>query len=395
MLNYTDFLIETYDVHHTAKSKEVFLLACAEKGGASLEESESLQYFISEGLIDDLFETCLSLNEESFADKFKALAAAAQEKIKEKGKDYAKKLGDKSKAALKFGGKILTPLKGVLEKVKAILQKAWEYIKEMAKATVEKAKDAILPKIQHLLKNSDKKRDLVDEVKNLGSMAASMAKFVNTGFVGALASAGQKAATTEESLYIQAFESAFFYAAAETLNEGFTVEDILTECELFESDDHGTSKGGIHIPFISSIMSKLSHFPPFSVFHKIEAAVEKTAAKGLNKISILATKIADAPGPFEFPVVAGLFAIVIGHIAEEQLHHLLDLTEAGEKLLGFAIPGFGLAMKIMKYGGLGLALYGVIQHVIGGDKKDGDHKEHTEEKPKEENLKKKNNEKTN
>ena len=117
MLNYTEFLIETYDVNHTAKSKEVFLLACAEKGGASLEESESLQFFINEGLIDTLFETCLSLNEESFADKFKALAAAAQEKIKEKGKEYADKLGAKSQAALKFGGKLMAPLKSVLRSI--------------------------------------------------------------------------------------------------------------------------------------------------------------------------------------------------------------------------------------------------------------------------------------
>ena len=91
MLNYTDFLIETYDVQHTAKSKEAFLMACAVKGGASLEESESLMFFINEGFVDDLFETCLSINEESFADKFKALADAAKEKIKEKGKEYADK----------------------------------------------------------------------------------------------------------------------------------------------------------------------------------------------------------------------------------------------------------------------------------------------------------------
>ena len=47
MLNYTNFLLETYDVKHDAKSKEAFLMACAIKGGASLDESESLQFFIN------------------------------------------------------------------------------------------------------------------------------------------------------------------------------------------------------------------------------------------------------------------------------------------------------------------------------------------------------------
>ena len=378
MLNYTNFLLETYDVQHDAKSKEAFLMACAIKGGASLDESESLQFFINEGFIDDLFETCLTLNEESFADKFKALAAAAKEKIKEKGKDYADKLGAKSQAALKFGGQIMAPLKTVLGKVKEILAKVWEAVKSMAKSAVESSKEKLLPKIENLVKDSDKKRSLAEEAKNLSVMATACVKWATGDYVGDLAKGGVKAATTEESLtYDRAFESAFYYAAAETLNEGFTLEDILIECKLFENA-HGEAKGGIHIPFISSIMSKLSHVPPFSVFHKIEAAVEKSAEKGLNKVSILASKIAGAPGPFEFPVVAGLLAIVVGHIAEEQAHHLLDITEAGEKLLGFAIPGFGLAMKLMKYGGLALALHGVIQHLVGGDKKEEDNKD---EKP--------------
>ena len=378
MLNYTNFLLETYDVQHDAKSKEAFLMACAIKGGASLDESESLQFFINEGFIDDLFETCLTLNEESFADKFKALAAAAKEKIKEKGKDYADKLGAKSQAALKFGGQIMAPLKTVLGKVKEILAKVWEAVKSMAKSAVESSKEKLLPKIENLVKDSDKKRSLAEEAKNLSVMATACVKWATGDYVGDLAKGGAKAATTEESLtYDRAFESAFYYAAAETLNEGFTLEDILIECKLFENA-HGEAKGGIHIPFISSIMSKLSHVPPFSVLHKIEAAVEKSAEKGLNKVSILASKIAGAPGPFEFPVVAGLLAIVVGHIAEEQAHHLLDITEAGEKLLGFAIPGFGLAMKLMKYGGLALALHGVIQHLVGGDKKEEDNKD---EKP--------------
>ena len=384
MLNYAEFIIETYDVRHTAKSKEVFLLACAEKGGASLEETESLQFFINEGLIDTLFETCLSINEESFADKFKALAAAAQEKIKEKGKDYADKLGAKSQAALKFGGKLMAPLKSVLGKVKEVLLKVWNLAKDTARASVEKAKEKIKAKIQPYLKDSDKRKKITEEGKNLAVMGGAVAKWATGDFVGELAKGGEKAATTEES-YMQAFESSFYYAAAETLKENYSIDDILSECELFESD-HAEAKGGLQIPFISSIMSKLAHMPPFSVFHKIEAKVASAAETGLERMSILATKIASAPGPFKFPVVAGLVGIAAGYLAESTFKKgVMDLQGLAEKGLGFAIPGFGMAIKFMKYGGLALAVYGVINELVGGDEKKEEPKEETpnEEKPKE------------
>ena len=377
MLNYTDFLIETYDVQHDAKSKEAFLMACAVKGGASLEESESLQFFINEGFIDTLFETCLTLNEESFADKFKALADAAKEKIKEKGKDYIDKLGVKSQAALKFGGQILGPLKNVLGKVKEILLKVWNLATDAARSSVEKAKEKIKEKIKPYLKDSDKRKKITEEAKNLAAMGSAVAKWATGDFIGELAKGGQKAATTEESYdYFIAFESAFYYAAAETLNEGYTIDEKLIECELFESG-HAEAKGGLHIPFISSIMSKLAHMPPFSVFHKIEAKVAEAADTGLERMSILATKIAGAPGPFKFPVVAGLVGIAAGYLAETAFKSgIISLQDLAAKGLGFAIPGFGIAIKFMKYGGLALAVHGVINELVGGEgKKEGPKKE--------------------
>jgi hypothetical protein len=385
MLNYTNFLIETYDVQHNAKSKEAFLMACAVKGGASLEESESLLFFINEGFIDDLFETCLSLNEESFADKFKALADAAKEKIKEKGKEYADKLGAKSQAALKFGGQILGPLKNVLGKVKEILLKAWNLAKDAARASVEKAKEKIKEKIKPYIKDSDKRKKISEEAKNLAAMGSAVAKWATGDFVGELAKGGQKAATTEESYdYFAAFESSFYYAAAETLNENYTIDEILAECELFESE-HAEAKGGLNIPFISSIMNKLAHMPPFSVFHKIEAKVADAADTGLERMSILATKIAGAPGPFKFPVVAGLVGIAAGYLAETTFKTgVISLQDLAAKGLGFAIPGFGMAIKFMKYGGLALAVYGVINELVGGEGKEDSDKDSTEDKDKDE-----------
>jgi hypothetical protein len=384
MLNYTDFLIETYVVQHNVKSKEAFLMACAVKGGASLNESESLQFFIDEGFINELFETCLCLNEVSFADKFKALAVAAKEKIKEKGKDYVDKLGAKSQAALKFGGQILGPLKTVLGKVKDILMKAWNLAKDATRSSIEQAKEKIKEKIKPYLKDSDKRKKISEEAKNLSTMGGAIAKWVTGDFVGELAKGGQQAATTEESdNYFIMFESAFYYAASETLNENHTIDEIIAECELFENT-HSEASGGLNIPFISSIMNKLSSMPPFSIFHKIESEVASAAETGLERMSILATRIASAPGPFKFPVVAGLVGIAAGYLAETSFKSgIISLQDLAAKGLGFAIPGFGIAIKFMKYAGLSLAVYGVINELVGSEGKEDnkeDNKENNDEK---------------
>lgn len=371
LLNYNDFLFETISTNFETEAKKKLLIACTLKAGASIEERESLLFFIHEGFTDLLFDISSSLNEESFADKFKQMAAAAKEKIKEKGKDYANKFGEKTKAALKYGGQILSPLKAVLGKIGAILLKMWDIAKNTAMESVAKAKDKITSKVKGLLKDSDAKRKLTDEAGNLKSIGVASVKWATGGIVNSMSTAGQAAATTDESIgFLKMYETAFYFAAAETLNEGYDLNDITRELEIFESGHHAEAKGGIHIPFISAIMTKLAHMPPFSMFHKIEDAVAKSAEKGLNKFSILASKIADAPGPFKFPVIAGLVGIAAGYLAESNFKHgIIELRDIAEKALGFAIPGFGLIIKFMKYGGLALATYGVIQNLIGGEEK--------------------------
>jgi hypothetical protein len=371
LLTYNDFLLEGYSVHHEQESKKALLIACADVAGASIEEKESLSYFINEGYVNELFDLASDINESSFAEKFKQLAINAKEKIKEKGKDYVKKLGDKTQAALKFGGNLLAPLKMVLGKIKEVIKKAWDIAKDQTKAAVEKAKEKIREKIKPLLQDSDKRKRIIEELKNLQAMASSSVKWLGGGFIDAIEKSGEKAAITEESEdYFKAFESAFYYAAAETLYEGYTLESVLEELALFE-EEHGKAKGGIHIPFISSVLSKLAHTPPFSAFHKIEDAVAAKAEKGLNAFSVFMTKVASAPGPFEFPVIAGLVGIAAGYLAETQFKKgLLDLQSVAEKSLGIVIPGFGIIIKVLKYGGLALVIHGVINEIVGGEGKE-------------------------
>jgi hypothetical protein len=47
-----------------------------------------------------------------------------------------------------------------------------------------------------------------------------------------------------------------------------------------------------------------------------------------------------------------------------------------EGVLGFAIPGWGILIKTIKYAGLALAVYGVVSELVGqGKKEDGEEKE--------------------
>lgn len=383
LYTYNQFLNELQRYSSDENGKKRLLNVCAIKAGASMFEQESLSFFMNEGFTDDIFSLAFDLNEESYADKFKAMAAKAQDTIKSKGKEYADKIGQGAKAALKFGGQILAPLKAVIAKIGEFLKKAWDIIKSGVQSAIAKAQEKIQQKLEPFLKDSERKRNLIAELGNLKSVGSASIKWATGGILGSIQSAGSKAATTEESLdFNDVLENVIYLAAADTIENDYTLQELQEQLQLFES--HGEAKGGIHIPFISSVMHKLSKFPPFSLIHGIEAKIEKTTEKGLNRFSALASKIANAPGPYEFPVLAGLVALVAGHLVDEHLEHSLEnIVEHAQELLGFAIPGFGIATRFMKYGAMGLAVHGIVQHAVGGKEKE-EEKEGKEEKKEEE-----------
>ena len=53
-----------------------------------------------------------------------------------------------------------------------------------------------------------------------------------------------------------------------------------------------------------------------------------------------------------------------------------------EGALGFAIPGWGILIKTIKYTGLALAVYGVVSQMVGQDKEEEEKKDDSE-KPEE------------
>jgi hypothetical protein len=114
--------------------------------------------------------------------------------------------------------------------------------------------------------------------------------------------------------------------------------------------------------------------PPFKYFHKIEAIVAKKVNSGLERASIFINKLG-GPGPYKFLAIGGIVGVVAGYGAEtltkEQIfaHH-------GTMILGYAIPGASILYQIIKYTGLALAVYGVINEIIGHGEKDEEPNKH-------------------
>jgi hypothetical protein len=383
LLSYTDFLLETYADVNVSSAKRRLLIASAKQMGASVLEMESLEFFINEGFVNDLFDIATDINEASFAERFKEMALRAKDKIKEKGKAALDKIGDAAKAAVKFGGSIMAPLKAILGKIVDVVKKAWEKAKEAAASAVSATKEKILEKIKPMLKDGEKRKSIADEVKNINQVAKAGTNWIADGFVSAMSKSAAKTATADESRgYIKSFEYAFIESAAILIENGYPISKIKEELLVLE----GGSEGGLNIPFVTTVIKKISDTPPFSWFHKIEHSVADKVEGGLNRFSAFMTKVAGAPGPFTFPVLAGLVGIAAGYLAETSFKKSLISLEG---ILGFGtgllIPGWGILIKVIKYTGLALAVHGVISQLVGQDKKDDEDKkdETSSDKPEE------------
>ena len=370
ILTYEDFLLK--EGHMTVEESKANLLMAIAERCSSQEERDSLRYYINEGFTNDLFDIATSL-EESFAAKFKEMAAKAAERAKELGKSAKEKLSDGGKMALKFGGNIMAALKAVLGKIKAVIAKMWEFVKTKAMQVAQSEQSKLQEILDPKLKNAKTRKTLAEEAQNMGSIAKSVVKFIGTDFVEDVAKSGAAAATESVNTmtFDELFEASFYASAAHVISEGYSLDEAekeLIEFNAILEGDHGdgTSAKAMHIPFISTIMKKLSSFPPFNLLHKVEAMIAKGAEKGLNAFSQFATKVADAPGPFTFPVTAGIVSIIAGYMIEQNVkNEMMDMNDVLIKALGFGVPGIGALYTFMKYGGITLASYGIIKNLLG------------------------------
>lgn len=381
LLSYTEFLVETYHGVNL-KDAKLRLLKAAAKDTMALDENEMFLFLLENGYQDLIIEAIDTenydlLNEsiinEGILDKAKERYQKLKDTVKDKGKEALNKMSDGAKNLLKVGGNILKPVKAIIDKMGGLIKTAWEKVKSITQAAVEKALPKLTSRLKGLVKDGDKKKSLLQEMGDLKAMSSAGLKLVTGGFTKMMGGAAAKAASTDEAVYINMIESSMVYALAEMIEEGYGTSNLLKEAEefdysLLESDDHG-DKGGLKIPFVSAIMDKIAHMPPFKYFHAIEGKVAKMANNGLARASAIIAKL-DGPGPFNFAIIGGLIGIAAG-FAAEQLAKGAVFGAHGATILGFMIPGAGILYKIIKYTGYALAIYGVIKEVVGhGDKEE-------------------------
>lgn len=370
MLQYQDFLKEHV---HTLEEAKVNLMVSVARRECTLDEVRNLESFLQLGFVNEAFDVITSVDEASFAEKFREMADKAKEKAKEYGDKAKDKIGQGAQVAAKFGGNIMSALKAVLEKIVAAIKKMWDYSLQSSKSAVEALKERLLKELKPKLKAEGEKKKLAEELKHLKEIGAAAGKYITTGFVEAAAKSSANAAKTDES-FQQVLEAAFYNAAAQVINEGYSLDEAQEELQIFLEGGGGGE--GIKIPFVTSVIKKLSQVPPFKQLHDIEHQISKSAEKGLNGFSQLATKVAEAPGPFTFPVMAGIVGIIAGYMVEQGFKKgLTSIDGMLIKALGVGVPGFGIIYKFLKYGGIALAVYGLIEQLAGSEEKKPEKKE--------------------
>ena len=293
-------------------------------------------FIIESGIFDDGFE---SINEENLIGKMKAKFDTAMQVAKSKGKSA---LTDTQEKIIKLGGNIGSVIKLMIEKLK-------EWVTSLFSAATSHFKSAASSKsdeIKKAVKNADKKK-IVVEIKNLKDITKATSKWVTSGFV-------QDASKAAGAAVKEDVKEAFELAVLQSINEA------VISGELDFTDMIGESEGGI--PFVSTIAHKMHHIPPFNLLDKVKQGAEKIAGGTLNKFSYYATKLAGAPGPFEFAALATIIAI----IAEVQFKGV------AKHAILHAIPGLGTIASIVSNAAMGLAIIGIVETLIS---QEGGHEE--------------------
>jgi hypothetical protein len=378
LLNYQDFLFETYG-KIKLESAQSNLLRSISNQYLVEDEKAAFDILIAEGLSSDIIYLCESEEREvlleNYLEKWKEKYDRAKEYVKDKGKAALKTMGDASKKVLALGASLLNVLGKILKKIGDVIKKMWEASKAKAMEVLAKAKDAIIEKVKSMMKKGDAKVSVKDEVSTMGGMVNSGVKYLTGGYTEQLGGAAKQAAAAEESTYITYLKYAVVNEFSSRINNGTSVESIVeslgTEVSRIDEsgDDHG-KEGGLNIPFITSVMKKIAHMPPFSYFHAIGEKAANFANNKLSKLSYIINKVADGPAPYAFIAMGTIFGVYIAYKTESFAKHLLV-----DILLHFAVPGVGILKTIVGYTGMALAIYGLVESLVGMEKEEEPKKE--------------------
>lgn len=300
---------------------------------------------IESGIFDEAFD--MELNEESILVKMKQKAQQAIQVAKEKGKQA---LTASQEMILKLGGNIMNVIKLMIGKLK-------EWITSMMTAAKGAYMNAVKGKSDEIKKHLDNAGEktkvlIVKEAKQLKQVTSSLAAWIMGGFSAEVAKGAAEVAKSDD------VKESFELTILEALHEA-VISGELDFTDLLESDGHDDGHGdGLNIPYLTPIIHKLHHVPPFSGLHKVKELIEKGAKKGLEKLSVWATELAGAPGPFEFVALAAL----IGIIGEVQFKGV------AKHAILHAVPGLKTIASLISSAAMGMAIYGIVETLM--DKED-------------------------
>ncbi len=308
------------------------------------ERMNEAKLVVEAGIFDEAFD--FELNEESILAKMKQKAQQAVQVAKEKGKEA---LSASQEMILKLGGSIMNVIKLMINKLKEWIGAAFTAAKSAYGNAVQGKSDEIK---KHLDNAGEKTKVLiVKEVKQLKVVTSSLTSWLTSGFTSQVAKGAAEVAKSDDVK--ESFELAMLMALNESIKSG-----ELDFTDLLEGDHEGGHEGGLNIPYLTPLVHKLHHVPPFSLLHKVKELIEKGAKKGLEKLSVWATELAGAPGPFEFVALASLIGIV-GEV---------KFKGVAQGAIVSLIPGVGTIAGIIATVAMGMAIYGAVEALI--DKED-------------------------
>jgi hypothetical protein len=406
LLDYQSFLLETYGQVSLSSAKKNYINAICEQV-MDKEEKQLFKYLVNEGLADDIYEAMITGDPEKI-DEGKLVSVIQWgvkklrdvenkiSKAKDKGSKYIKDkiLTPGNALLMKVGGSLAKPFMGVIEKVGAAIKKAWGKCTAAVNGLVQQAAGPITKKIENVTSSEEGKKKLGKESKDLMTTASYGLKLV-TGGIAEIFSKGaakglqepmvedpgtpEKPTPKRENMsYVDFLHAGLLEGAAHFLTTGrYTIDEMLeeireseeAEAALIESG-HGEKDGELKIPFLSKILAWIGHnVPPFSMLHKLEAAAGDKVAGGLNTLSKL-IKAFGGPGVFTFVTLGAIGGILIGFGVEQLGKAVLfdtDAKGAAVGIAGYAVPGVGVIYNIIKYTGIALAVYGLVNEIAKAD----------------------------
>lgn len=296
---------------------------------------------VEAGVFDMVFESEELLSEETLVQRMKQKFDQAVQTAKTKGKEA---LTDTQQKIIQLGGSIGNVIKLMVQKLKEWVSNTFA----AAKQAYQKAAQSKAGEIEKKLGDNKDQKLLIKEVKQLKQVAAAFTQWLTAGFVKDTVAGAAEVAKEDVK---EAFELALIEAINEAVVTGqvdFT--DMLAEAE-----------GGI--PFVSTIAHKLHHVPPFNLLDKVKQAAEKVSGGALNRLSFYATKLAGAPGPYEFVALASL----IGIVAEVQFKGV------AKHAILHAVPGLKTIASLISNVAMALAVIAIIETLMKKEGEDAHH----------------------